>query len=253
MSRERARYTYTLGSRPEGVVLYDEHPNGGSLKLHSHHDTDPARGQNCAYDVVRLHRYGHLDAACPPETSIADRPSSAAMVGWVNSLPEIRSERAGIELEDLGPLPRVTEELQVHDNGDTEARFRVHTASEFSGGAPMDWLVRSVLPRAELAVIYGESGSGKTFLALDLAAAISRGIQWRAKRTVKGRVVYICGEGAGGFKSRLRAYARGHEVELAELPAVIADAPNLLDPKDAAAITQAIFEWATELDKKEVK
>jgi putative DNA primase/helicase len=32
-------------------------------------------------------------------------------------------------------------------------------------------------------------------------------------------------------------------VELAQLPAVIADAPNLLEPKDAAALTHAIVEW----------
>lgn len=117
----------------------------------------------------------------------------------------------------------------------------------------MDWVVRGMLPRAELAVIYGESGSGKSFLALDLCAAVTRGIQWRAKRVARGRVVYVCAEGAGGFKARLKAYARGHEVELAELPAVISDAPNLLEPKEAAAITKAIVDWATKLDKEETK
>ncbi len=107
----------------------------------------------------------------------------------------------------------------------------------------MDWVVRGVLPRAELAVVYGESGSGKSFLALDLCAAITRGIEWREKRTAKGRVVYVCAEGAGGFKARMRAYARGHDVSLAELPSVIADAPNMLEPKDAALITKAIENW----------
>lgn len=100
-----------------------------------------------------------------------------------------------------------------------------------------------MLPRAELAVIYGESGSGKSFLALDVAAAITRGVEWRGRRTAKGRVVYVCAEGAGGFKARLRAYAHGHGVELVELPSVIADAPNLLEAKDAAAITAAIAAW----------
>lgn len=109
----------------------------------------------------------------------------------------------------------------------------------------MDWIVRGVLPRAELAVIYGESGSGKSFIALDLCAAISRGLDWRNRRTRRGRVVYVCAEGAGGFKARLKAYAHANAVELAELPAVIADAPNLLEPKDAAAVTKAIVEWAT--------
>jgi hypothetical protein len=101
-----------------------------------------------------------------------------------------------------------------------------------------------VLPRAELAVIYGESGSGKSFLALDLCAAVSRGLAWRdAHRTERGSVVYVCAEGAGGFKVRLRAYARAHNINLAELPGVVADAPNLLEQTEAAALYGAILKW----------
>jgi len=59
-------------------------------------------------------------------------------------------------------------------------------------------------------------------------------------------VVYVCAEGARGFKARLKAYAHANAVELVELPAVIADAPNLLEPKDAAAVTLALLRWAEE-------
>ncbi len=231
------RWTYTAGSRPEGAIVYDD-----DTKLHSHHDTDPARGQNSAYDLVRLHKFGALDAGSEA-TGISDRPSAAAMARLIAELPEIRTARASDELQDLGELPHVTEELSLREDANTRARFEVHSAVNFGSGPPMEWVVRGLLPRAELAVIYGESGSGKSFLALDLCAAITRGIEWRSKRTARGRVVYVCAEGAGGFKARLKAYARGHTVELAELPSVISDAPNLLDPKDAAAITQAILGW----------
>jgi AAA domain len=57
-------------------------------------------------------------------------------------------------------------------------------------------------------------------------------------------VVYVCAEGARGFKARLRAYSHEHKVELDQLPAVIADAPNLREPKDAAAVTFALRQWA---------
>ena len=243
MGKENSRWTYTLGSRPEGCVVYDD-----DTKLHSHHDTDPARGQNSAYDLVRLHRFGHLDAGAG-ETPINDRPSSHAMVRWVNELPEIRAARARVEFEDQGPLPAVTTELQIHDDGTTSSsqsgadaeRFRVHTASEFSGGPAMEWIVRGLLPRAELAFIYGEPGSGKTFAALDLCAAVARGIEWRGKRVLKGRVVYICAEGSSGLKARLKAYAKGHSMDLDKLDlVVISDAPNLLDARDAAAVAKAI-------------
>jgi protein translocase SecG subunit len=39
--------------------------------------------------------------------------------------------------------------------------------------------------------LFGASGSGKSFVALDMAAAIAQGIPWRDHRTVKGRVLII--------------------------------------------------------------
>jgi hypothetical protein len=222
---------------PEGVIIYDD-----DTKLHSHHDTDPARGQQNAFDAVRLHRFGHLDAGADRGTAVQDLPSYRSMVELVASLPECGSTKASDEFEDLGPLPAVTEEISLDGNKVTE-RFLVQSAVEFGSGPPVAWIVRGVLPKAELAVIYGESGSGKSFLALDLCAAITRGLVWRDKRTTPGRVVYVCAEGAGGFKSRLRAYAEKHSVSLAELPAVVADAPNLLEQTDAAALYGAILKW----------
>lgn len=242
MSRETSRWTFERGSVSEGVVVYDD-----DTKLHSHHDTDPARGQHSAFDLVRLHRFGHLDTEAG-DAPVTSRPSYLAMVELAHQLAEIRGVRADAELEDLGPQPV---EEQVNANStvtpaakqNSPARFRVLAASEFGSGPPMDWIVRGLLPRAELVVIYGESGSGKSFLALDVCGAISRGIEWRARRTVKGRVVYVCAEGSGGFKARLKAYARGHSVGMDELPAVISDAPNLLEPKDAAAVIASILGW----------
>jgi len=78
------RLTYTLGSRPDGAIVYDD-----DTKLHSHHDTDPARGQVNAYDLVRLHRFGWLDSGS--ETApLSDRPSSRAMAEWAQGLPPLR-------------------------------------------------------------------------------------------------------------------------------------------------------------------
>ena len=246
MSREDSRWTYTNGSRPEGCIVYDD-----DTKLHSHHDTDPARGQHSAFDLVRLHKYGHLDANVPVEIAITDRPSYRAMVEFAQSIPEITAGRATVEFEDLGELP--TSELAnaitvaaggvLGDTANPASRFTVVAASEFSSGAPLEWIVRRLLPRAELAVVFGESGSGKSFLALDICAAITRGIGWRSSRVTRGGVVYVCAEGARGFKARLRAYAHEHKVELAQLPAVIADAPNLREAKDAAALTASIVAW----------
>lgn len=118
-------------------------------------------------------------------------------------------------------------------------------AAEFVNGKAPAWLIKGVLPEAELVVVFGESGSGKSFLALDMAACVARGVEWRDRRVKQGRVVYIAAEGAGGFRNRLKAYAQHHQVDLAGLPfSVIQAAPNLLERKDAARLSKAIGEAA---------
>ncbi|WP_338466366.1 AAA family ATPase [Novosphingobium sp. ZN18A2] len=71
------------------------------------------------------------------------------------------------------------------------------------------YLVRGVLPAHGLAAIYGESGSGKSFLALDLARAIAAGeSNWFDCRVKQRPVVYVALEGQGGLCKRVTALAK---------------------------------------------
>lgn len=70
------RYTYTGGSTQGGAVVYD-----GDLFLYSHHATDPCSGQLVnAFDMVRLHKYGHQDDMAKPDTPTNRLPSFASML-----------------------------------------------------------------------------------------------------------------------------------------------------------------------------
>jgi len=124
---------------------------------------------------------------------------------------------------------------------DTPPRFPVLAAGEFLARPPAEWQIKGLIPRAGLVVLYGESGAGKSFVALDLAGAIVRGVNWRGMRTKPGRVVIVAAEGAGGFGGRVRAYEQHHGISFADLPLGIVDAaPNLMQPADVAALTQSI-------------
>lgn len=123
-------------------------------------------------------------------------------------------------------------------------RFKVVPAAEFAVAAPAKWIIKDVLPQATLAVVYGGAGSGKTFFMLDMVGAIAQGQPWRGKRTRKGRVVYIVAEGAGGFRSRLKAWAQQNEVDLASVEiGVVGDAPNLMAAPDVKALLAAIKDF----------
>ena len=127
------------------------------------------------------------------------------------------------------------------------AKFTPIHASLFAAQAEGPYLVKGVLPAASrsatLAVMYGASGSGKSFIATDLACCIALGIPWRNHRVTKGRVVYVCAEGAGGYRKRLQAYAQRHKIPLDQLDVfVIPAAPNLLEADDVSALIRAIHE-----------
>lgn len=68
------RYDYVPADSSAGVVLYD-----GKFS-YSHHASDPACGQLLnAFDVVRVHKYGHLDARANEGTDPSKLPSFKAM------------------------------------------------------------------------------------------------------------------------------------------------------------------------------
>lgn len=125
-----------------------------------------------------------------------------------------------------------------------KSRFPIIDAGEFSRGARPTWMIKNLLPRAELVVLFGVSGSGKTFMVLDMAMSIARGVDWRGLRTKPGRVVYIAAEGAGGFRNRLQAYAQHNQLELDGLPiGVIQAAPNFLQKTDALDLAKSVIAY----------
>ncbi len=88
--------------------------------------------------------------------------------------------------------------------------FNIRSIDDFLGTArPLEWLIKGFLPKATLGVLYGESGSGKSFLALDICQSLIRGVDWNGHRAKPiSKILYIAAEGVGGFANRVRAYLR---------------------------------------------
>lgn len=121
------------------------------------------------------------------------------------------------------------------------ARFNLVHASEYAKREPPEWIIEDVLPKADLAMIYGESGVGKSFVALDMGLAIATGLEWGDKKVEKQTVIWIAAEAAGSMAVRTRAYAheKGMQLENADLW-VIGETPALMNTEDAVALTEAV-------------
>lgn len=123
-----------------------------------------------------------------------------------------------------------------------DGKFPVHSASELASRPPIQWLIKGIIPKADLVMLYGPSGSGKTFVALQLAAAIARGVEWRGRRVAKGRVIIIAAEGAGGVGKRVEAYAREAGIALEDIAiGIIIVPPNFCEKEDITELVKAIL------------
>lgn len=183
------------------------------------------RGTQRAGDFaqLRLDEFPDFDPDIGIPASVADGADGADGAGDFDVLPPLDNRHV-----DLAPVKA--------------PRFTPVSPGAFLKRKPASWIIKGIVPRAGLAVIYGASGSGKTFLTLDLTSAVARGAAWRGAAAQKGRVVYVVAEGASGFRNRLEAYCSFHGVDPDQFDiGVVADAPNLLVKDDVKDLLKAIL------------
>lgn len=115
-----------------------------------------------------------------------------------------------------------------------------------------DEIIEGAIGRMAMIVLYGDSNSGKTFLAVDMAAAIVQGAEWLGRRTVAGLVLYLATESPGSVEMRVKGYQRHWGVRLPGL--VIVTSPiNLFDGQaDTAAVVDLVKALEAELGSKTV-
>jgi AAA domain len=90
----------------------------------------------------------------------------------------------------------------------TLVRFKVVLLSKSAA-----YLVKGLIPRAGLTVVWGPPKCGKSFWVFDLAMHVALGIPYRGRRVQQGTVVYLALEGGYGFRARVDAYRRTHDIK----------------------------------------
>lgn len=93
-------------------------------------------------------------------------------------------------------------------------------------------VVEDILPASGKHWLFGAPGSLKTFMLLDIAAAVASGKPWAGRKVQQGRVLYLFNE--GGFDLHLRAKAAAEEYGLqnADKRLSLIPAPVSLDQQE---------------------
>ena len=110
---------------------------------------------------------------------------------------------------------------EQHEQGYAERpmpkpRFPLVAFHDVKLGTKPVYLVKGVMPRTGIGVVWGPPKCGKSFWTFDLMMHVARGIAYRGHRVQQGPVVYCAFEGQEGFKARIEAYRREHGIDPTE-------------------------------------
>lgn len=185
---------------------------------------------------------GDWNAACVPPWD-ADE-----LARIVHNAYSYRQNDTGVATPDAGGSVFASVALPPHGGGQSAKRSRFRFLDEAAQDALPEpsWLIPGWLQNNSTAVLYGEPGSYKSFVALDMALSVAAGLpalglDYEARALP---VVYVAPEGAIGIAKQRRAAWRAARGVEGPLPFWLApEAPLIREPA-------SIADFMAELEKR---
>lgn len=117
-------------------------------------------------------------------------------------------------------LPRVIQSLPAEALAQRVHQLRgsILSADSVAPKLIQNYLIKGILLRSSVAMLYGPSGTGKTFYTLHLAHCIASGKPFDGHKVRQGTVIYVSAEGTGSIENRLAAMGAGLSPNLKVLP-----------------------------------
>ena len=112
--------------------------------------------------------------------------------------------------------------------------FFKHLSDIASNIGSVKFLVKGWIEAQTLVSIFGDPGSFKSFVAIDLACHIATGTPWKGCEVDKGPSIYIAGEGFGGLGKRTLAWCLKNKIDPKDVPVYFSTASADLYDVDAA-------------------
>lgn len=149
---------------------------------------------------------------------VAERASLRALIAASDNMATAAFNPQGRSAADLfdearTEIARIQEQRRVG----IARRLPVLTGPELVAAAEsMDWLVDGILPEQAMGMLFGASGTFKSFLALDAALHVVHGMPWLGRRTEKGPALWLAAEGGASFGHRVNAWHRARRLPVSK-------------------------------------
>jgi hypothetical protein len=140
----------------------------------------------------------------------------------------------------LTEAPQVSDEAVADEDGNALEPFETLDQDAVWSMPPVEFLVDQLLPERAFTMMYGAPGSGKSFLAIDMALSVAHGVPWQGYDTKQGGVLYIAGEGVAGMGKRWKAWSKHKGLTDAPDMYVLPLAVNFMDEDEVTRLLYTI-------------
>lgn len=185
---------------PNGDGALRWHPDGRPVLPGQDHAQDVAKALSGTAQRVRVLDLARHWPQMPPKGDVSDWIKAGGTPNALHALADatpdwsptpFRSRFGGLRWEEIAVLG--------HSSG-------------------YGWLIEDIVPLDEITLIFGDSGSGKSFGTFDMSMAVARGLTFIGRNTEPGLVVYVAAEAGKGFSKRKLAYVIQHELQYNAAP-----------------------------------
>lgn len=183
-----------------------------------------------------------LQAAVPSRARVTEHAAIVRARACERKQAALRHQAAALlrSGDDLAAVRELLDRLQAQGESTAPERFPLLGAADLRDLPPLSWRVRGLLPAQGIAAIYGPSGSGKSFLQIDMMAAGCEGGEWFGHRVKPGRWVYLALEGQAAIRQRVEAWERHHERPFPEAARFMFKPFKVTAPADVGRLAASI-------------
>ncbi len=150
-------------------------------------------------------------------------------------------------------------ELQAEETPATNFKFKPLSLRELLAMPPKQWVIEQVLGAGDVAMIYGQPGSAKTFVQIDLIFCACLGQQWARRFDIPKplTLAYCAGEGVSGLPARFATAAQHYGIDNLPGFTFYAVTPSLFYDEsaknDTESIERFVLEWKMRQDAGEAQ
>lgn len=146
----------------------------------------------------------------------------------------------GLKLGATKPLLNVWAKIDESPSQEQLLNFElIQIKTIIDNPVNIKWMIKGVLECGGVSLISGAYGSGKSFVAFDMAFCIATGLEWHGSKVLSAPVIVLAGEGHSGIGDRFEALTLHYDTPcpdnlyLSKKPARITDRTNAVWVKQA--------------------